>query len=455
MNVIERPIVPYQQLQVVVDEPVTEETPIITQQNEYLVYLPMARPDRPGIASYDLEDFIINADKVSLNPRVKAYFVTVENNALGVRANAEEIQRILITLATLDQYAKSSEITRLDLKIASAVDTLANSLRNYALVDDVNTADAALAEELREINERLGDMALRSEIQTAVDAAITSLVGQAPGTLDTIYELAAALKDNADIVDELLEQINDLKEQVRLLAETKGRDGATFIPNLSEDGVLSWTNDQDRPNPDPVNIRGPRGLRGEQGPQGEPGITGDPGERGPQGIQGEPGVQGPKGDPGERGPQGEQGIQGPKGERGEGFKIVKTYSSIDAMNADYSNPDVPLYSFVLIDTGDVNDPDNSKLYFKTEAAFSYKGDFSGAQGIQGEQGPEGKQGPKGPQGDPGKDYILTAADIDEIANLARQRVLPAVTTADNGKFLRVVNGAWGATVIPTAEGVGF
>ena len=33
--------------------------------------------------------------------------------------------------------------------------------------------------------------------------------------------------------------------------------------------------------------------------------------------------------------------------------------------------------------------------------------------------------------------------------------LPSVTEADNGKVLRVVNGAWAADTIPNAEGVGF
>ena len=35
--------------------------------------------------------------------------------------------------------------------------------------------------------------------------------------------------------------------------------GATYTPAVSEDGVISWTNDQELPNPDPVNIKGPAG----------------------------------------------------------------------------------------------------------------------------------------------------------------------------------------------------
>ena len=52
-------------------------------------------------------------------------------------------------------------------------------------------------------------------------------------------------------------------------------DGTTFIPSVSADGTLSWSNDGGLPNPDPVNIRGPQG---EQGIQGDAGPKGDPGE---------------------------------------------------------------------------------------------------------------------------------------------------------------------------------
>lgn len=38
-----------------------------------------------------------------------------------------------------------------------------------------------------------------------------------------------------------------------------GEDGATFTPAVSEDGILSWTNDGGLPNPGPINIKGPPG----------------------------------------------------------------------------------------------------------------------------------------------------------------------------------------------------
>ena len=39
-----------------------------------------------------------------------------------------------------------------------------------------------------------------------------------------------------------------------------GENGATFIPTVSADGVISWQNDKGLTNPDPVNIKGPQGY---------------------------------------------------------------------------------------------------------------------------------------------------------------------------------------------------
>lgn len=68
-----------------------------------------------------------------------------------------------------------------------------------------------------------------------------------------------------------------------------GSNGYTFIPQVSPEGIISWTNDGELPNPDPVNIMGPEGPAGERGPQGPAG------EQGPQGPAGERGPQGPAG----------------------------------------------------------------------------------------------------------------------------------------------------------------
>lgn len=151
-----------------------------------------------------------------------------------------------------------------------------------------------------------------------------------------------------------------------------GENGATFTPSVSEDGIISWTNDKGLENPSPINIKGPKGDIGEKGNSGKDGISvssiiqtttssesggtniitatlsdgttsnfnimngakGDRGEKGDtgqdgytpikgvdyfDGEQGPQGIQGEQGIPGEQGPQGEKGETGAKGDKGDAF----------------------------------------------------------------------------------------------------------------------------------------
>ena len=169
--------------------------------------------------------------------------------------------------------------------------------------------------------------------------------------------------------------------------------------------------------------KGDQGVPGIQGPKGDKGDKGDKGEKGEKGATGETGPQGPKGDTGEtgatgatggigpqgpKGPQGEkgdQGLQGPKGDKGDPFSIKKIYFSIGEMNADFSGTDVSEGEFVLINTGNVEDEDNAKLYVKGQTSYNFITDLSGMAGIQGpqgEQGPQGIQGIQGVKGDTGE-----------------------------------------------------
>lgn len=102
-----------------------------------------------------------------------------------------------------------------------------------------------------------------------------------------------------------------------------------------------------------------------------------------------------KGEQGEQGLKGDKGETGAKGDKGDPFTIAKTYASVAAMNAGYATDGVAQGSFVLIDTGNVDDEDNAKLYVKGTSAYTYLTDLSGAQGMKGEQGAKGDTGAEG------------------------------------------------------------
>ena len=69
--------------------------------------------------------------------------------------------------------------------------------------------------------------------------------------------------------------------------------------------------------------------------------------------------------------------------KGDAFSIKKVYPSIPDMNADLDNPEIKEGDFVLINTNDVEDPDNAQLYIRTETGFRFLVDMSGAIGFTG------------------------------------------------------------------------
>ena len=260
--------------------------------------------------------------------------------------------------------------------------------------------------------------------------------------------------------------------------------------------------------------QGPKGEPGDTGPagaSGTDGITPTIGENGnwylgatdtgkpSRGAKGDPGADGAKGDPGERGPKGETGApgeQGPKGEPGD-------TGPAGASGTDGITPTIGENGNWYLGATDTGKPSRGE-----------KGDpgAAGAKGDQGEQGPRGETGATGAEGPAGKtpvkgtDYF-TEADKQEIASAAaglvdlsgkqnkitasgilkgdgaggvsaavpgtdylteapvtsvngetgavKVREVPSVTASDNGKFLRVVNGAWTAVAIADANGVNF
>lgn len=170
----------------------------------------------------------------------------------------------------------------------------------------------------------------------------------------------------------------------------KGEVGYYFTPSVDSDGLLSWVNNGNLSNPDPINIKGPQGIQGLIGPQGP---------------QGNDGAIGPKGDPftyedftaeqleGLRGPQGESGPQGPIGNTGpQGESAI-----ISAVNATIDN-NIGTPS-VTVDLGGTE--------LNRTFTFNFK-NIKGEQGIQGIQGPKGEtgsQGLKGEKGDTGPQGI--------------------------------------------------
>ena len=94
---------------------------------------------------------------------------------------------------------------------------------------------------------------------------------------------------------------------------------------------------------------------------------------------------------------------------------------------------------------------------------------AGKDGAPGQQGPQGEPGAPGAPGQDGHtpvkgtDYWTETDKAEIVADVIAAipggggggSGLPEVTAADNGKFLRVVEGAWAAAVVPNGEEMKF
>ena len=186
-----------------------------------------------------------------------------------------------------------------------------------------------------------------------------------------------------------------------------GFDGVTFTPSVSSDGVLSWTNDGARPNPPSVNLRGPAGADGK-----------DP----------------------------------------EPFYVSCTVSGPNIYDEDVTHDKTFDEIFAAYQAGRpcyaVLNFTNAEKYLlpltniiTTEEA---KATFSMTQMMMGDT-PEELYvyyvtiAPSWAEGFWGSRYTSGPKD----------QSLPWVTGSDNGKFLRVVNGAWAAASISNANGGSF
>lgn len=240
-------------------------------------------------------------------------------------------------------------------------------------------------------------------------------------------------------------------------------------------------------------------IKGSKGDKGDPGAKGDPGEKGETGAKGDPGAKGDKGDPGADGAPGENGVS-PTITTSKSGKVT-TVTVTDATGE---------HSFEILDgedgggssggdmTATVYDPTGKEqdIFAYADAQAGAAMDEATAAASTAEAAEKyarsavltasKKLSPTGNGSNvtaaftqaSSRTNIATGeklsvlfgkiakwlADLGSLAFKSKVAkadlaadvpLLPDVTAADNGKFLRVVNGAWAAAVVDSANGVSF
>ncbi len=132
---------------------------------------------------------------------------------------------------------------------------------------------------------------LISICQSSADEAAQS-AQQAQEEAEKVLDIIPTGGTKGQVLTKLSDEDKDYNWQDPTGGGGTGQNGATFTPSVSAEGVISWTNDKELPNPEPVNIKGEQGIQGVPGEKGEKGDPGEPGAKGEQGDPGQPGADG-------------------------------------------------------------------------------------------------------------------------------------------------------------------
>lgn len=161
-----------------------------------------------------------------------------DGRAAYVCFGAGIVKRVAVYEDMLDWLSSIKDDTIVEIIESS----MAEIREEYGLIrSETEDAEAArvLAEQIRVIAE---NARVSSEMERA--AAETSR--------------ASAEASRAQAEEEREEFIDDIE----LKLDSGFFDGATFTPAVNDEGVLFWTNDKGKPNPDSVSVVGPKGADG-------------------------------------------------------------------------------------------------------------------------------------------------------------------------------------------------
>lgn len=240
------------------------------------------------------------------------------------------------------------------------------------------------------------------------------------------------------------------------LQGTQGDTGTTFTPHLSADGVLSWTNDGGKENPESVNIKGQAGRDGTDGTNGAPGQAGTTFT---PSVSAD-GVLSWTNDGGKQNPA-SVSIKGPAGEAGAGAELFYVGCGIHAEDTyDQSVTHTKTYDeiFAAYKAG-------KACYARVKLFGAYNTNLLllPLAEVDEAQGYVEFALTKMTQGDTPEELMVYYVQIDSDGNAegywgtrytgsSTSNFLPTVAASDNGKFLQVANGAWAAVTVPDAEG---
>ena len=220
------------------------------------------------------------ADPVDEQDAVTKRYIDNEENSFMATMTAlkNQTEQTANQASTNANNAKKSETAaKLSETNAKTSETLSKTSELAAKDSETNAKNSEIAAKTSETNAKTSSDSAGASKEAAQSAATTasnfaSAARNSAGEAKTYKDNAKTYMDNA----------KNYSENVNV-----------FVPSVSSDGVLSWTNRAGLDNPASVNIKGAKGDKGDKGDtgiQGLQGIKGDKGDKGDTGATGAPGA---------------------------------------------------------------------------------------------------------------------------------------------------------------------
>ena len=185
-------------------------------------------------------------------------------------------------------FIKSSQMTLENLQQLHLIEEMQDYVaKNYLVLDDAkNSANTA---RLWAQSEESPDGGADTNSPTGKTQSSKSWAVYSKGRAISAAESANSASINATVAQHAQELTQTAAESVQgVLEDVKeaAKNVNVFVPDMSSDGNLTWSNKMGLENPEPINIMGPQGETGPQGPQGVQGLQGPKGDKGDTGESG-------------------------------------------------------------------------------------------------------------------------------------------------------------------------
>lgn len=206
----------------------------------------------------DGKSIVLTEDPARVLPLVQEAYAQAQAQAQSAYASA--------VAAAKSEDSAAASASEADNSAQSASVSAASAVESARLAEGYKTAA-----ETAKSNASL----YAANAKTSADNATASKEA-AQSAATTASNFASAARNSAGEAKTYMDNAKNYSENVNV-----------FVPSVSSDGVLSWTNRAGLANPASVNIKGDKGDKGDTGAQG---IQGDKGDKGDTGATGAPGA---------------------------------------------------------------------------------------------------------------------------------------------------------------------